>query len=138
MDVIEQAQNRAFSTYRAMVNSTLCIEPSLDSGYVSNPSRASSSREGDVSNLTMNLSTAELEGADKAPEAASAPFTGTELGFERTSPIHRDLINPSDSYPQTHEAVSNDPLSLEGNSMNNLLLFPMQPWGLNSDIDSDA
>jgi hypothetical protein len=141
LDVIEQAQNRAFSTYRAMFDSTQGAEPSLDSGYISNPSRLSSSREGDVNNLTASWSNGELGEANTASEAVSAQFMRTDFDFQHISPTQQDLdfshMNPSDSYRQTEETVSNDPLALGGDNLSNLSLFPLQPLGLNSDVDPD-
>jgi hypothetical protein len=142
LNIIEQAQNRAFSTYRAMADSALGAEPSIDSGYISDPSRASAFREGDVNSLTSNLSTTEPGGAHKSSEAASAQFMGTYVSFERTSPIQQDInflyVNPSDSYHQTQETVSNDPLSLEGDNTRNISSIPLLKWGRNLDIDLDA
>jgi len=135
LDLVEQAQNRAFHTYRTMVESTSSANPSSDSGYVSSPSRTSLSREGDTSNLTANSST--LSTTEPGHEIRSSEARPAEV-----SPPERDMdiahMNPSELHPQTEETASSDLLWIDGDNISSLPVFISQPFSPDPNFDLNS
>ena len=85
MQVIEQAQNRAFNDYRTMMDANHSSEPSIDSGYISGPSMSNLSRSMKGKERATDLlgeypmpSRAEFDDALASTEAVIPPCVGKD------------------------------------------------------------
>jgi hypothetical protein len=96
LEVIEQAQNRAFHEYRAMMDTNHRPEPSVDSGYLSNhwmpdQTRGNEGEEPSGSFPAVSSIQPEAESGDVhlSPYAFSPPFMGLDFtaSLESISPI---------------------------------------------------
>lgn len=99
-DLVEQALSRAFLEYRTMAGSNENVDPSLDSGYISNHSRSASPQDrkgkGSAVDPPAEASmrcTAYPNDAFESSNALSSPFIGTAptSNLEISAPIHQSF-----------------------------------------------
>jgi hypothetical protein len=135
--IVEQALSRAFLEYRTMVDENSHTGPSVDSGYISNPSSAASSRNrkgkqpanstsAGFSVLSAGYSNIAHESSE---EALLSPFIGTapDSNVESTLGTHQSFASMSSSKRvQSQDLRVNEFLPLEGFHLSNLSFFPEQ------------
>jgi hypothetical protein len=123
MDVIEQAQNRAFQEYRGMMEESHSTDPSVDSGYFSNHAGSASSQDkkgkGLASNVPAETSIHSMAGPEiipDLPEALTFPFLDEDATFGPKSTGHvQQSFPPVSSSKHFHfqETISNNFLPSE-------------------------
>jgi hypothetical protein len=128
--IVEQALSRAFLEYRTMVDENSHTGPSVDSGYISNPSSAASSRNSKGKQPANSTSAGFSNIAhESSEEALLSPFIGTapDSNFERTSRTHQSFTSMSSSERvQSQDLTVNEFLPVEGFHSSNLSFFPEQ------------
>lgn len=135
--IVEQALSRAFLEYRTMVGENSHTGPSVDSGYVSNPSSAASSQDSkgkQPANSTSArfsvLSAAYSNNAHESSEEALLPpsiGTAPDSNVESTSHTHQSFASMSSSERvQSQDLRVNEFLPLEEFHSSNLSFFPEQ------------
>jgi hypothetical protein len=146
MDVIEQAQNRAFQEYRSMMGKSHNTDPSVDSGYASNLTRSTSSLgnkgKGLASNAPAETSIPSMAGPEivsDLPEALRFPFLEEDATFGSKSTEHIQQHFPpmsSSEYLHFQETVSDDYLPSEAFFSRNILQSDDQSAPNMVDLDS--
>lgn len=124
LEVIEQAQNRAFNEYRTMMDTNHSAEPSVDSGYLSTHSRPGPSRnskgKGPANSFpadSLILSEADSNDIHRSPEMLSSPFMGRDsiASFESMSPTQQSFASMSSpEHLQFQGAMSHEIIPPEG------------------------
>ena len=141
VQVIEQAQNRAFHDYRSMMDTNHSAEPSIDSGYGSNPSmdgpsRGRKGKEPANSSPVESSMPADFNTTPSFPEALLLPFVETEpsSAFQSLVDVPRSFPNmdPSTSHAPPYNVMFGGPglLPLEDTYSSNVSLISDQFWGL--------
>ncbi len=136
MEVIEQAQNRAFQEYRGMMEESFSTDPSVDSGYVSNQAGIGPSRDkgkGPESIGPAESSTLYSPGPSNRREAAEPPpshFFGSEhtSNFESTAELEHSFppMGPPENF-HFEENMPDDFVASEGFLLSNRLQSQDQP-----------
>jgi hypothetical protein len=136
VQVIEQAQNRAFHDYRTMMDANHSTEPSTDSGYVSSPPISSPSRSRkEKERATGSLVESSMPSRADFNDGLSFPetFVGTDpmSDFRGLVAVPRGVSNmdPSTSYPPPDDVMLDGFLPFEGTYSSNVSLFSDQFWG---------
>jgi hypothetical protein len=146
MDVIEQAQNRAFQEYRGMMEESHSTDPSVDSGYASNHARPTSTSSHDRkgkglgSNMPAETSITSMAGPETLsdfPEVLTFPSLEEDANFGSKSTGHlQQSFPPMSSSEHFHETMSSDFLPSEAFFSNDLLQSHDQSAPNMMDLDS--
>jgi hypothetical protein len=136
VQVIEQAQDRAFHDYRTMMDANHSTEPSTDSGYVSSSSISSPSRSRkEKERATGSLVESSMPSRADFNDRLSFPetFVGTDpmSDFPSLVDVPRGVSNmdPSTSYSPPDDVMLDGFLPFEGTYSSNICLFSDQFWG---------
>lgn len=145
LDVIKEAQNRAFQEYRGMMEESHSMDPLVDSGYGSNHTRSTSSQDrkgkGLASNGPAETSTPSIprpETVSDLPEASTFPFLDEDATFGSMGTGHMQQNFPpisSSEHFHFQETISNNFLPSEVFFSNDLHCYDQSASNI-IDLDS--